>query len=40
MWWAFHDDNQPFFSSGSRSARRNNRRRIQDNFATGRNRNF
>lgn len=40
MWPTYYDDNQSFFSNGSRSATHNNRRRISDNFATGRNRNF
>lgn len=40
MWRTYYDDNQPLFSDGSRSASRNNRRRISDNFAMGRNRNF
>jgi metallopeptidase family M12-like protein len=40
MWPTYYDDNQSFFSNGSRSAGHNNRRRISDNFATGRNRNF
>lgn len=40
MWPTYYDDNQSFFSNGSRTSSHNNRRRIQDNFATGRNGNF
>lgn len=40
MWRTFYDDNQPIFSDGSRASGRNNRRRLLDNMASGRNRNF
>jgi hypothetical protein len=40
MWATFYDDNQPRFSDGSRNVSRNNRRRVLDDMASGRNRNF
>ena len=40
MWPTFYDDNQSVFSDGSRDSGHNNRQRIIDNFATGRNRSF